>query len=291
MKKATLFLLTFMALLSSIYAIDSSSDSSTKTVVVSISPYKYFVDAIAGDTIKVFLLVPPGTSFHDYEPTPKQMANTVYADIWFRVGENFETRALNSLKNHNPRMKVIDLRDGVDLITLRSEGACPHCLQCGADLHIWLSPNQVKIQAKLIAAALSNVYPQYATLYQANLEKLLADLDKLDSEIREILAPLKNRKIMVSHSAYAYFAREFNLEQFPIEYEGRDPSPKQLNQILIHARAQNVKTIFVQKEHSSKGARLIADQLGAQVIELAPYTNDDYFGSMRNIAHKIAIDN
>ena len=268
--------------------LQASADDRTKTVVVSISPYKYFIDAIAGDTVKVYLLVPPGTSFHDYEPTPKQMANTAFADIWFRIGETFETRAVNSLKSHNPRMKVVDLRDGVDLITLQAEGACARCLHCGADLHIWLSPRQVKTQARTIEAALSSTYPEHAALYQANLAKILQELDHLDDEIKKTLAPLKNRRIMVAHPAYAYFARDYNLEQFPIEHEGKDPSPKQLNKILMQARDQKIKTIFVQKEYGSKGASLIANDLGAKIVVLAPYTNDDYFGSLRNIANRIA---
>lgn len=265
-------------------------DPRTHRVVVSIAPYKFFVDALAGDSVKVELLVPPGTSFHDYEPTPRQVLNVSYADLWFRIGESFENRALNALRSHNPRMRVIDLRDGINLITIDSGDkthACPHCLASGADLHFWLSPKQVKIQAQNITKALMQTYPEYTNEFQQRLDKLLTALDSLDYEIAGQLAPLKQRVIMVGHPAYAYFARDYNLVQLPIEYEGREPSPRQLNNTLNQARKIGIKRIYVQPQHSKKGATLLAKELGAEVVELDPYSGD-YFNSMREIADNIA---
>ncbi len=284
----SLFLFLFLIPTFFLPAIEKTLDTRSHSVVVSISPYKYFVDAIAGNTVKVHLLVPSGTSFHDYEPTPKQMANAANSDIWFRIGETFETHAVASLKGHNPRMRVVDLRDGIDLITLSSEGACPHCIHSGADLHIWLSPKQTKTQVKAIAKALIDTYPEHTTQYQMRRDEILSDLDSIDREIADTLRPVRNRTIMVAHPAYAYFTRDYGLQQLPIEYEGKDPSPRQLDRILREAHQKQVKTIFVQKEYGSKGAYLIADQLGAKIETLAPYTGDDYFNSLRNIANKIA---
>ncbi len=264
-----------------------ADEQHSHNIVVSIAPYKYFVDAIAGDTVKVGLLVPPGASFHTFEPTPKQVLQAGNADIWFRVGESFETKALPALQAHNPHLRIVDLRHGVDLITVDEAGHHGCCHVGGADLHIWLSPKQAKIQAKAIAEALIAAYPEHKELYQKRLESLLKDLDDLDKEIAETLKPLKNRTMMVSHSAYAYFGRDYHLKQLPIEFEGRDPSPKQLNATLNEARKDHIKVIFIQPQYSSKGAALIAKELGAQLVILDPYS-EDYFAAMRDIAQRIA---
>lgn len=264
---------------------EEEKDLRTNFVVVSLAPYKYFVEAIAGNTVKVGLLVPPDTSFHNYEPTPKQVFQTGNADIWFRIGESFEGRAIQALQSHHPRLRIVDLRDNVDLITVDHKNGCCHI--GGADLHIWLSIRQAKIQAKDIAKALIEVYPEHKQEYQERLDKLLKALDELDQEIAQTLKPLKYRVIMVSHPAYAYFVRDYQLTQFPIEYEGKDPSPKQLQNILDEARKNHVKTIFVQREHSTKGAYLIAKEIDAKVVELNPYSGD-YFATMRTIAQRIA---
>lgn len=260
--------------------------SQSHHVVVSVAPYKYFVEAIAQDTISIELLVPPGASFHDFEPTPQMVLKVVNADIWFRVGELFEEKAMRALKTHNPKMKIVDLREGVDLIIVDDEhAACCHAQ--GADLHMWLSPKVAKTQAELIAKALSETYPDNKDLYAKNLNIFLQKLDALDQEIRKTLQGLKNRTIMVGHPAYAYFARDYQLKQFPIEYEGKDPTPRKLNEILLRAKNENIKTIFVQGQYNTKGASLIAKELRAKLVILDPYSGD-YFISMREIAKKIA---
>jgi zinc transport system substrate-binding protein len=270
----------------------AAQESSGKPyVLVSVAPHKFFVEKIAGDTITVELMVPAGASSHTFEPTPKQMLNASHADIWFQIGEGFEPRASNALRSHNPGMQLVDLRKGLNLIydSDCSKGHCHHCAehQDCVDPHFWLSARQAKIQAKTIAEALSQRYPQHAAVYAENLKRFTQQLDALDTEITTLLAPLKNRTIMVSHPAYAYFCRDYNLQQLSIEFEGKDPSPQQLTKILTQARKENIKTIFIQMQYNNKGARLIANEIGAKVVTLDPYA-EQYIETMRDIASHFA---
>jgi len=260
-----------------------------ETVLVSIPPHKYFVEKIADDSINVLLLLPPGGSPHSYEPNARQILDSAKADIWFQVGEGFEERAESALKGHRPDLQVVDLRDGLDLIRY-SEGESFH--QCGHahhcfDPHIWLSPRLAKKQAEKIAQVLSLKFPEKRLIFQKNLEIFLKKLDQLDLEITAILKPLENRKIMVSHPAYAYFCRDYGLTQHSVEFEGKDPTPRQVTDILNEARKYQIKTIFVQVQHSSKGARLIATEVGAKIVDLDPL-EEDYLQNMRKIARSFA---
>jgi zinc transport system substrate-binding protein len=255
-------------------------------VIVSIAPYQYFVEAIVQETATVILLVPSGASFHHFEPTPKQVWETAKGDLWFRIGESFETRALSALQEHHPHLQVVDLREGVDLITLDATShSCCHAN--GADLHIWLSPRAVKGQVVRIGNALMATYPEHRERYQRRLDTLLANLEQLDSEIQLLLAPIHNRILMVGHPAYAYFARDYSFTQLPIEFEGRDPSSKQLEQILCQARAQKIKTIFTQPQYHYKPTQILAQELSATIVLLDPYAKE-YFSNMRHIAQQIA---
>lgn len=259
-------------------------------VLVTLSPYKFFVEKIAGDTLNVNVMVPAGSSAHTYEPTPKQMLNASQADLWFVIGEPFEIRALGVLKTHNPRLITIDMRQGIDLIYAHEgdengSSVC-HC-HTGVDLHFWLSPRLAKQQAKTIAEALIRYYPAHESRYRRNLELFLKELDSLNKEIVEILAPLQNRVILVSHPAYAYFCRDYNLKQFSIEFEGKDPTPQQLTKLLQRAHQYRIRTIFTQRQYSNKGAKLIASELGAKIVELDPYA-EDYINSLREIATQFA---
>lgn len=254
-------------------------------VLVSISPHKFFVEQIAGSTVHVGQIVPAGASAHTFEPTPKQMLNATKADVWFYVGEGFEPKVRSALESYNPNMQFVDMRNHVDLIS-GHQGCSHHHASC-YDLHYWLSPIQAKIQADTIANALIKLYPQNAEIYKNNLSHFKAELDHLDQEIRLILSKPHNSVMMVSHPAYAYFCRDYGCRQLSIEFEGKDPTPHQLTKILNDAHLYKIKKIFVQIQYSSKGAKLIASQIGAEVVNLDPYS-EHYFNSMRDIAKALA---
>ena len=259
-----------------------AADEFTPKVLVSVAPYRYFVEQIAGKTVDVDLLVPEGASAHTYEPTAKQMIGSSKGVIWFRIGEPFETKALQAIKSVNPSLQVVDLREGIHLI----HGSCKHAHahgHCGDDLHLWLSPKIAKIQAELIARGLSHRFPENKPLFDQNLALFLTKLDSLDQFIHETLSSVKDRTLMVSHPAYAYFCQDYRFNQLSIEFEGRDPTAKQLTKLLNDAKASGVHYILVQPQYSDKAARLIGEQIGAKLILVDPYS-ENYDSTLRQIA-------
>lgn len=254
------------------------------TVLVSIAPHKFFVEKIAKDTVTVHLMVPAGASAHTYEPTPRQMVSASKADLWFRIGEPFENRAIQAFKSHHPNIEIIDLREGLDLIS--ANDGLVHCGCChgSVDLHFWLSARQAQIQAQTIANALSKTFPAHANFYQTNLQAFQQELKELDEKIKSLLAPLQNRNILVSHPAYAYFCRDYQLLQFAIEVEGKDPTPQQMTKLLNFARQFKARTIFIQMQYNNKAAKLVAETLGARLVILDPYS-EHYLTTMLEIAH------
>ncbi len=253
------------------------ADDRSHYILVTIAPYKYFVEKIVGDTEQAGILVPPGASPHYFEPTAKQVMAASKADIWFRMGEGFEQKALKSLN-----LKTVDLREGINLLY---EATCCCAHEGDPDPHIWMSPRTAKKQAETIAKTLISIYPENRDLFTKNLSVFLKELDQLDMEITTLLKPYKGRSIMVSHPAYAYFCRDYEILQIPIEFEGKDPSPQQLTKILDLARNAKIKTVFIQQQHSSKGARLIAREIGANVETIDPLS-ENYTQNIKEIAQK-----
>lgn len=288
-RRTLLALVSVLLCISSLLSAAGEPARSKPIVLVSIGPHKTFVESIAGDTVTVSTIVPKGANSHTYEPTPKQTNTFMNADIWFRIGEPFEPKLVNLLKAHRPGLRMVNMRDGVQMIQF--DPAKPHSHRCCyndfEDIHIWLSPKEAKVQAKTIAQALTAAYPQNRTLYQNNLEKFLKQLDDLDREIKEIMAKGDAKVILVSHPAYAYFARDYGLEQLSVEFEGKDPTVQQLTQLINQAKADHIGKVFIQPQHSKKGAVLIAKQLNATVVVLDPYA-EDYFESMLLTAHEFS---
>lgn len=266
----------------------SDKDTRSHLVLTTLAPYKFFVEQIAGNTIQTKLIVPTGASPHSYEPTSRQVLEASRADIWFLIGEPFEERSLQALKSYRKEMKAIDMREGIPLLDESEDHHHHHCRHIGCkDPHIWMSPRLVKKQAETIAKTLSDVYPENKELFQKNLKTFQKNLDNLDLEISKVLQSMRNHTILVSHPAYAYFCKDYGIKQISIEFEGKDPSPKQLTELLQKARENKSPFIFIQQQNPSKGARLIAREIGAEVINLDPLA-ENYFENMISISKSLS---
>jgi zinc transport system substrate-binding protein len=248
-------------------------------VLVSIDPQKFFVEQIAKDTVNTVVLVPPGASPHSFEPTAKQLILASKATLWFSIGEPFEKKASNVLKSHNESIDIIDSKKN---ITLLKGSCCRHCLD-DVDTHIWLSPKRAMIMALTTKEALIKHFPDQQTFYEENYQSLLSQLKLLDQDIQSYFENSPIKVLLVSHPAFGYFCSDYHLKQLSIEVEGKDPSPKQLTELLKLARSLNIKSVYAQEQYQTKGAYLLAQELDAKVYIVDPYSSD-YINNLRKMA-------
>ena len=287
MKKITLiFLLSTAYIFSNINA------------VVSILPEQTFIKAIGGDKVKVSLMVQPGNSPHTYEPKPSQMVNIAKADLYFAIDVEFEHVWLPKFQNLNPKMQIIDLADNVTKMQMQENHECEaddedhseheeHKHE-GEDPHIWTAPANVKIIAQNIYNALKKEDPLNTNYYKKNLDIFLASIDETDRQIIYFLSSLEDeRRFMVFHPSWGYFAKAYNLEQIAVEVEGKEPKPKELIHLLKEAKEDKVKAIFTQPEFSDTVAKIIAKELQIPVVKVSPLA-PNWSENLINIAKTIA---
>lgn len=261
--------------------------ASDRLVIVSVAPYVSIVDELTGGKVKVNLIVPSGFSTHTYEPTPKQILHGANASVWFTIGELFEPKAIKALQSQNPKLQTVDLRQGLHLID-EEDSHCHHCHEHShLDPHIWMSPKMMQIETSRIAATLGELFPELDSEIRKNYATVMSKLEMLDNSIREILKNKKGKTIYVSHPAYGYFCNEYGLKQVSVEFEGKDPTPKQLFELINQAKSDQIHTIFTQKQYSTKAAQIVAKELNARIIPLDPYS-PHYFDSMLQIAQNFA---
>lgn len=259
------------------------SEEKQPSVLVSILPYKYFTDHIAGDLVKTDVLIPPGTTPHVYDPTPRQMAEIGNMDIYFYNGNlAFEKSWIGKMKSNYPDLEMINLSKGIQLIGEHAHDGNTH----GNDPHTWLSARNGKIIARDIFNALAKTYPQHKAIFQKNYQLLLNKINKLDSEIQKELSGIKSRKFMIFHPSLSYFARDYDLEQIPIEFEGKEPSPSRLRESIDLAKKEGLKTILIQKEFDEENAEIIGREIGGHVVQIDPLA-EDWADNLLDIAKKI----
>jgi zinc transport system substrate-binding protein len=249
-------------------------------VFVSIAPQKYFVNQIGQERVNVQVMVSPGASPATYEPKPRQMAALAKTSVYFAIGVPFEKNWLKKIAAANPNMQVVHTDHGIQKIPMSAyhhHQTEPHSgkdRQGEPDPHIWLSPALVMIQARTIRDALQEIDPAYRSVYETNYEAFASTLAALDAELRNMFADKQGLQFMVFHPSWGYFAHTYGLKQVAVEIEGKDPKPAQLKELIEHARANEIKIIFVQPQFSSKSAKLVAKEIDGQVVVADPLAQD-----------------
>lgn len=254
------------------------AESGKIRVFVSILPQAYFVERVGGAYVDVEVLVGPGRSPATYEPTPKQIARLSRSRVYFRIGTPFEKGFMEKLARTHQDLNVIDIRNGVTLRYFKSEER-----RQVADPHTWLDPKRVKIMASTVCEGLIRAAPEHRTAFEENLKAFQADLDRVDSKISKTLAPLTGGKFYVFHPAFGYFGDSYGLTQVAVEIEGKEPTPKQLADLIERAKADKVKVVFVQPQFAGRNARTIAEAIGGAVVPMDPLSRD-YLNNLEKMA-------
>jgi zinc transport system substrate-binding protein len=277
------------------------SNAEPLQVFVSVLPLKTFVEKIGGNSVTVQTMVQPGDSPHTYDPTPKQISALAKTDLYVLTGVPFEKVWMERVRSANPHMKVLDARAGIDLRTIEHhehetvhngqqqyKAHDPgHFNDSERDPHIWTSPPLVKQMAKNIRDMLTELDPAQGQAYEDNYAAFAAELDTLDRDIRALLKEVTNRKFMVFHPAWGYFADTYDLIQIPIEQEGKEPGARALTELIKQAKRENVKVIFVQPQFNKKSAEQVASAIGGRVVAIDPLS-PDYATNLRKVAQLIA---
>lgn len=260
-------------------------------VAVPIAPIAFFVERIGGPHVSVLTLIPVGQSMHTYDPTARQIAELGHCSVYCSLGLPFERKVVEVVRGGGSGT-VVDLRNGLTLRDMEVEDPSQaahegHAHEAGEkDPHIWLSPAHMKIAARTMCDALAQAAPQHAGAFRDRLRGLLAELDSVDAEIRGLLEPLRGRSVFVYHPSYGYFCDDYGLRQVPVEIAGREPTARELTELIGKARSQAVRVIFVQPQFSRKCAEALSQQVGAAVISLDPLSRD-YLKNLLEMARQV----
>jgi zinc transport system substrate-binding protein len=270
MRKLVL-LLAIVIIFGSCNSKKTQNEEPGKFITVSILPQKTFVEKIAGDDFVVNVLIPPGTSPAAYTLLPSQLEEISKSAIWFRIGYiGFEHSWKDKIAEANTKMKVVDLSEGLDLIAQGTEQHGDHVHPVGVDPHIWLSPILVKEMAKRILDEVSELNPKQSLKYKTNYLEFVKEIDQLNIEIANKLKPFEGRKIVVFHPSLSYFARDYGLLQYSLESGGKEPTPQRMRELIDLSKKENIKVMYIQGELDRDHARVFAEEVGGEIIQVRP---------------------
>jgi len=265
--------------------------SSDKRLTVVIEPQRFFVEALVDTLFEVESLVPSGLSPETYDPTPDRMLRLARSRACFYVGSlGFETTWIDRLKANNPEVKFY--RTDLNISKIQTSHDCSdpsHAdhQHADGDPHVWTSPRNALTMVENICAALTEISPENSEVFLENKDRAMALIRQTDAEIAALLENSTQRAFIIFHPSLTYFARDYGLHQMAIEADGKEPSPEQLAKLIEAARAEGVRTVFVQQEFDAKNAEIIARETGCRLVRINPLSYD-WRGELLKIAKILA---
>jgi len=285
MKKIVRNLLGAVIILSTVCLFACNNEVNEETlskkpiIAVSIIPEQTFVEAVCGDLVDTIVLVPPGSSPGNYEPTAQEMEKFSNASLYFSMGVPAEEA--NILPNVG-NIKVVSLQDEVASVyedrTFESGERDPH---------IWLSPKRAKVMVAVIAREMSELDPDNKAVYEQNMADYIAKLDEVDQEIKDVLEEVESKTFIVYHPAFGYIADDYGLKMYAMEKDGKEATPQHLQDMIDLAKEENIKVIFYQEEIDSRQSEAFAEEIGGKTIQLSPLS-PDYIVNLKNMIQTMA---
>lgn len=242
--------------------------------MTTIFPLAEIARAVAGARAEVGLLLPPGAEVHTWQPSFGDVRKLAALDAFIYMGSGLEPWAGDLLRGAGrPALRVLEIGRTLPLVPLAAHDTDGHAHEgAGNDPHAWLDPVLDASIADRIVEFLSGFEPAGAAGFRARADAFKSELGRLDRDFRASLADCRSRTfIYCGHSAFAYLARRYGLEQVAVFGASPDaaPTPRELAAVIDKAKAAGIRTVFFEPGIGEKMARMIAAGAGADTRPLS----------------------
>ena len=293
----------------------TAETSSGPKIVTTFLPVHLFTKAVVGDTGQVDILISPGKEVHDYQATPENAKLLAQADVLVENGLGMEEFLSGLVANAgNSKLQQIDASEGIEAM----EGEDGHD-EHGHDEHghdehkhdedkhdedkhdedkhdehghghhhpegnphVWLDPVLAQQQVANIRDRLIEIDPDNADSYRSNAQAYIEQLQQLDNEFKEKLAPVQGCNFITFHDAFPYLAQRYGLEQEAIvEIPEESITPQDIQRIQQITKEHSVKALLTEPGIKDKRVEQISSDLNLSLEEINPLeageTNPQYY--------------
>jgi ABC-type Zn uptake system ZnuABC Zn-binding protein ZnuA len=244
----------------------SAGSSDQLTVVTTTTVFADIVSNVGGGFVRVTSLVPKNGDVHTFEPKPADVRTIASAKLLVMNGlgldDWLERTITNAAASGTPLVKLgVDL-PGVTLLPGEEPGT--------QNPHLWMDVKYAELYVDRIQAALATADPAHASSFASQAAAYKTRLDALDAQVRSKITsiPEADRKLVVFHDAFPYFAREYGITivGVAVEAPGQDPSAGYTADLIEAVKAAGVKAIFSESQFPTKLIDQLAAETGAKVV-------------------------
>ena len=282
----------------------TAQNNSSPKIVSTFLPIHLFTKAVVGDTGEVDILISPGMEVHDYQATPDDAKLLAEADVLVENGLGMEEFLSGLIANAgNSQLQQIDSSKGIEVIEEEHEeheheeeehgheheeeehGHGHHHEE--GNPHVWLDPVLAQQQVATIRDGLIAINPSNADSYRTNADAYIQQLQQLDNEFQQRLAPVAGCNFISFHNAFPYLAQRYGLQQEAIVEIPEDSiTPQDLQRVQQAANQYGVKALFTEPGIEDKRIQQISSDLNLPIETIDPLESGEtdpqyYFQAMR----------
>jgi manganese/zinc/iron transport system substrate-binding protein len=226
---------------------------------------------IGGALVSVKGLMGAGVDPHSYRQTRQDIVAMTRADLVLWNGLYLEAQMEDFLLRLGKRQPVVTVTDLVQANA--SDRLMANADYSGAfDPHIWMDPSLWVLVAERISSALTELRPEAADRFAANLATFRAELEALDAYGKDALAqvPEDSRLLITAHDAFSYFGRAYGLEVLGVQGISTDSEAGlhrigELVDVLVNRK---VNAVFVESSVSDRNMRALIEGAAARGHEV-----------------------
>jgi zinc transport system substrate-binding protein len=260
----------------------SRAEPDRRAVAASIFPLYDIARRVAGDRLRVELVLPPGHTTHYYDPSPKEVARLASASLVFTVGLGLDAWLAPIVESAAPgQERVLELGPLVDA-RRGPDGA--------VDPHFWLDPIRMARVADLVVAACRKLDPEGGAGYTSRGEEVKVSLQKLHADLVRRSERWRGRSIVTFHGSLGYFADRYGFEvAAAIEpVPGREPTAREIADLLALVKSKSVLGLFSEPQLDRRTAEVIAREAGLPLFEIDPVGGLPGTGTYETLLRQVA---
>ncbi|GJE58759.1 metal ABC transporter substrate-binding protein [Methylobacterium trifolii] len=233
------------------------------------------VRQVGGPDVRVTDLVGPDADAHGYSPAPSDSRTLAQADLVFVNGLGFEGWIDRLIKASGSKAPVVVASTGVATIPGNPEHDHDHDRSGAdgaghaADPHAWQNVANAKVYVANIRDGLAKADPAHAEAYARNATAYIAELDRLEAEVRATIEtiPPEHRRIITTHDAFGYFSSAYGLRFLAPQGVSTDSeaSPRDVARIIRQIRRDKVPAVFLETVSDPRLMQQIARESGARI--------------------------
>ena len=227
------------------------SGVSSIDVVASTSLLECAVRDVAGDTARIYLIVPPGSCPGHFDLAPRDFERIVDADVSFL--HDYQQAMQRKLARYGNK--------GGNVVLIQTIG--PQTVPAGY-LNV----------CRQVAEHLAAFLPEEQPAFERRLDAVAAQMDALDAEGKRLAQPLAG-KVVVASDKQQGFLKYLGLDVCTTFDTSDAMSLAEFERIVAKARADGALAVVANRQRGVREGRAIAETLGVPDVVLSNFPPTD----------------